>query len=53
MSKDNEIKEQAIWVDQGSVAQQRGHTGAKAEAEAVLCLVFEGMGSWWWSCVIH
>lgn len=41
MSKDNEIKEQAIWVSRG-LWPSRGDTGAKAEAEAVLCLVFEG-----------
>ena len=41
MSKDNEIKEQAIWVSRG-LWPSRGDPGAKAEAEAVLCLVFEG-----------
>lgn len=39
MSKDNEAKDQAGYL--GSVAQ-RGGTGVKAEAEAVLCLGFEG-----------
>lgn len=41
MSKDNEIKEQAVWGSRG-LWPSRGDTGAKAEAEAVLCLVFAG-----------
>lgn len=52
MSKDNEIKEQAVWGSRG-LWPSRADTGAKAEAEAVLCLVFAGrreVGGW--SCVI-